>query len=670
MGHIAILPELAVIAVTAVFVALALRRLALPTAAGLLLSGALVGPAGLGLVKDLHAIEVIAEVGVVMLLFTIGLEFSLARLSHIFRHVALGGLLQVFGTIGVVAGAVVLFGQPLPQAIFFGFVVALSSTAVVLRALGERRELDAPHGRFIVGVLIFQDLCVIPMVLLVPLLGADGGSGNAVVEVGIALGRAALVVGLVLVLARYLVPKLLDQVEANKSREVFLLAVLAICIGTAWLTSLAGLSLALGAFLGGLVVADTEHSHRALGDILPLRDVFVSVFFVSLGMFFDVRVVAEHPGLVFMLLVGFICGKGTLATIAALLMRFPPRAAWLAGVGLAQFGEFGFVLVKLGTTSGVVTDGEIAPLLNAGIVSMFLTPLLVHHAPRLRAGERLVAPLARLLRVRAIEEEDTPEKALSGHVVVIGYGIAGRMIAGSLRKLGTELQILELNAENVRQGRALGDPVFYADATSPEALGHAHIEQAAAVIVLINDKMATIRVIDSVHRAAPTVPIFSRTHYLSEVSSLADVGASEVIVEEVEAAMETLARVLRLLEVPRNLIDEQINVARTESGGSARSLTVPRNQLSAHGHLAELKVENVQVTEASGAVTRSARELNLRYVTGGAVIVAVRRGEQLLTEGASELPLAADDIVYLIGNIDATQSAVELLAGRASGGAV
>jgi CPA2 family monovalent cation:H+ antiporter-2 len=286
MHHLPLLDELAIIATLAVVVTVLLARVRLPTVAGLLAAGALVGPFGFGFVKSVESIQALAEIGVVLLLFSIGLEFSLARLRDILRQAALGGLLQVGLTTLVTTVIALCIGEPLGRSIFYGFVFALSSTAIVLRALAERRELDAPHGRFIVGTLIFQDLCVVPMVLIVPLLGTASTGVSAASLLAFAFLKAIVVVVGTLAVARFIVPKLLALVDASRSREVFLLAILALCIGTAWLTSLAGLSLALGAFLGGMVVADTEYGHRAMGDILPLRDAFVSVFFVSLGMLF------------------------------------------------------------------------------------------------------------------------------------------------------------------------------------------------------------------------------------------------------------------------------------------------------------------------------------------------------------------------------------------------
>lgn len=569
MGHVPLLDELAIVAALAVCVTVLLARLKLPTVAGLLLAGALLGPFGLRLVSSVHAIEVLAEVGVVLLLFSIGLEFSLARLREVLRQVALGGALQVGLTTGVTTAVAVLLGQPVARGVFYGFAFALSSTAIVLRALNERRELDAPHGKFIVGTLIFQDLCVVPMVLIVPLLGSQGAAGDAAVSVALALGKAAVVVVGTVLVARFVVPKILGWVDASRSREVFLLAILALCIGTAWLTSLAGLSLALGAFLGGMIVADTEYGHRAMGDILPLRDALVSVFFVSLGMLLDVRVIAGQPLLVAALLVGFLAVKGVVATLAALAMRFPARVAWLSGVGLAQFGEFGFVLTRLAQSNDVIGDRQVAPLLAAGILSMFLTPLLARWAPHVRAGERLLTVLERMIGVRGIDEPEPGHAALSGHVIVVGFGLAGRNATQALMAAQIPVLALELNANNVRHGRELGLPVYYGDATSEEALRHARLEQARLVVLLMNDPQGAQRIVDTIRRTASHVPLLMRTRYLLERPRLLALGATEVVVEEVEGTLEIVTRMLHALQVSDAQIDVQLAQVRRATSGSA-----------------------------------------------------------------------------------------------------
>jgi CPA2 family monovalent cation:H+ antiporter-2 len=668
MPHIPLLDEVALIAAIGVVVTLVLSKLRLPAVAGLLLTGALMGPSGLGWVKSLTAIEVLAEVGVVLLLFTIGLEFSLARLTSIFRQVALGGVLQVGLTALAVFGIATASGLRFGQAVFLGFVFALSSTAIVLRALAERRELDAPHGRFIVGTLIFQDLCVIPMVIVVPLLSNTATQGDMAKGILLALGKATALIAFTIVLARGFVPRLFSWVDTSKSREVFLLAVLALCMGTAWLTGLAGLSLALGAFLGGMVVADTEYGHRAMGEVMPLRDAFVSLFFVSLGMFFDLATVLQRPLFVGVLTMGFVLGKGFLATAAALVMRFPARVAWLAGVGLAQFGEFGFVLARLAQSSGVVDEAFVAPVLSAGILSMFFTPLLVRVAPHLRAGEKLLLPLERLLGARSIDEEDSERaQPFKDHVVVVGFGLAGRTIARALDQSNQRYVVLELNAETVRQARARGAPVYYGDATSPEALSHAHVQDAKAVVLVLNDAVAATRIVDAVRRSAPNVPILIRTRYLLDFDRLQTLGAHEVVAEEVEAAIELVARLLRSLQVPRNLIEARLKEAREATRSSERKPTLPRQTLGQAPALSQFKVESVSVELTSVAVGQSVTELDLRRKTGAMVVAVVRSGHLHQTWSPSDA-LAGGDVLFLVGDGEALRKAIVLLTQTASEG--
>lgn len=661
MGHVPLLPQLVVILVVGVIATLLVSRLRLPSAAGLLLAGAVVGPFGLRLVDDSEAIEVLAEVGVVLLLFTIGLEFSLERFVRIARLVIVGGALQVGITGGVAFGLAVALGFSTEQSIFFGFVFALSSTAIVLRGLAERGETDAPHGRVIVGILIFQDLCVVPMVLIVPIL-AGTGEGVAI-PLLVALAKAAAVVVGTLVVARVLVPKFFSIVDAAKSREVFLLAVLGICIGTAWLTSLAGLSLALGAFLGGMVVASTEFGHRAMGEILPLRDVFTAVFFVSMGMLFNGEVALSQPFAVLVLTLAFVVGKAVLATIATIALRFPSRVALLAGIGLAQFGEFGFVLAQIASNEGLVSAAELQPLLAAGILSMFLTPVFLQISPHVAAGERILRPLERLLGARGVDEASEHEGPLRDHVIVVGYGVAGRLVSRALRESGIPYVIIELNVESVRRAAAHGERIYYGDVSSSEALLHAGVKAARAVVVLINDPQAARRGAAVVRQTAPEVPVLMRTRYLTERQMLESL-ASEVVYDEVEAGVEMLARVLRKFEVPRNVLHDRLEDARRDTQGSARPVTVPRKRLGETRELEDLKIEKVLLRAGDRAVGRTPRDLEVRAATR-ALVVAIRRGDRLIDPPDPDEPLAEGDLVYLVGATDAVASACTLLTAHA-----
>jgi CPA2 family monovalent cation:H+ antiporter-2 len=559
--HGGFLPQLLAVVAVGVVGALLLGKLRLPAVAAFLLAGALTGPHGLRLVPDAEGIMHIAEIGVVLLLFSIGIEFSGEKLRRLGRIVLTGGVLQVFLTVSATVLIAMSLGQPFGSALFYGFVIALSSTAIVLRLYQQSGELDAPHGRFVVGTLLFQDLIVVLFVLLTPLL-ASGMNEKVWIDFASVLGKAALLIGFAFFASRWLVAPLLRLVDESRSRELFILTTLTICLGTAWLSSVAGLSLALGAFLAGVVMASSGFGHRALGEVLPLRDVLASVFFITLGMLFDWRMLAQSPLAVVLLLLAFVAGKGLIASISAMVTGFPARVAWLSGVGLAQFGEFGFVLVTAGMQEGLITDAEVSPLLSAGILSMVATPLLMRVAPRVRLFERAMRPLERF--TPHLHIQDAAARELEGHVIIAGYGPAGRMLAKVLRASDVPYVVYDLNADAIAIGRRNGESMHYGDITRAEILEHARARQARAVVVMFNDPQALPRAIDALQRHAPEVPIMARCRYLAESHELLKLGADLVVVEEVETGFTMLRRVLRTLGEREEDIRARIAAMRDE----------------------------------------------------------------------------------------------------------
>jgi CPA2 family monovalent cation:H+ antiporter-2 len=665
VGQIPHLEHILLVVGVGVVVAVLLGRLRLPTLAGLLVAGALVGPSGLALVPDAHEIQILAEVGVVLLLFTVGLEFSLTRLRPVARQIALGGTLQVGLTVIAVVGANAAWGGTVARGVLLGFLFALSSTAIVLRGLGDRGEMDAPHGRLVVGVLVFQDLLVVPVMLLVPALaGKAGGAGLAI---AVALGKTAIVVVAVVAASRVAIPRVMAWVDRPKSRELFTLAVLALCLGTAYLTARASLSLALGAFLAGVALADTEYGPRALGEVLPLRDFFSSLFFLSMGMLFDVRVLVEAPHLVLLLVGGLVIAKGFLATLAALAMRFPARVAWLGGVALAQFGEFGFVLALAGQEAGVLDPGTTRLMFAAGALSMFVTPILMRVAPHVSAGERLLRPLERLLGARGIDEATAEDDKVVGHVVVGGFGVGGRLLARALRDAGVPCLVLELDADRVRAARSAGEPVYYGDVTSREALAHARLAHARTFVLLINDPDATRRAVTAARAIAPGLPIIARSPGAADVELLRSLGADNVVNARLEASLELMARVLRRVGLPGNVIAEAMRGARETTGGSERKPTLPRPRLHEVEELAELKVESVAIRAGAYATGRTLADLDLQRQTG-ALVVAVRRESRLQQRIDPTAPLLENDILYLAGHGPSIRRAIQILE-RGSPGA-
>jgi CPA2 family monovalent cation:H+ antiporter-2 len=570
MHETLLLGEFTLLVAVAIVAALLLHRLKLPVIAGLLTAGALAGPHGFRLVRNTADIEGLAEIGVVLLLFTIGLEFTPSRLQRVGRLVSIGGLLQVGLTIGAVAAVATLAGIGLQRGLVFGFVLALSSTAIVLRLLAERGELDAPHGQMILGVLIFQDLAVVPMMLAIPLLAGqtEGGLGLALATVAF---KAVALLGSAWLLSRHFLPRLFAWVDATRSRELFLLTVLAVCLGTAFLSYQAGLSLALGSFVAGVMLAESNFAQRALGDLLPLRDILTSLFFISIGMLFDARAVLAAPLLVAGLLLAIILGKGFIATLAALVLKFPARVAWLTGIGLAQFGEFGYVLLRSAHTADLVSPREESTILAAGVISMFLTPLLIALAPRLRVGERLLRPLERLIGVEAIDEPQT-DTSRHDHIVIVGFGPAGRLLGDILKRYGVQYLALDLNARTVQDWRDQGEPIYYGDATSPEALHHARLEEARLVVIMVNDPQAAERAVAAARAYSKTLPILVRTRFIGEQERLVRLGADDVVVEEMEAGKSMVTATLGKLGIDRRRPQTEAQERRDDiHGGAARN---------------------------------------------------------------------------------------------------
>ncbi|MEK7726599.1 MAG: cation:proton antiporter, partial [Nitrospirota bacterium] len=353
MTDYSVLSNLLVIFTVSIAVVFVFHQFRLPSIAGFLVAGALIGPHGFNLISDSSTVQVLAEIGVVLLLFTIGIEFSLVQLASLRRLLFIAAPIQVGGVIAIVWAGAMLAGVPWRQGIFWGFLLSLSSTAIVLKALAANGESESLHGRAAIGILVFQDLAVVPMILLAPILSSP--SEGAALSILLTLGKSVVVVGLVVAAAWYLVPKLLEHIVRSRSRELFLLTIIVLCLGIAWLTSLGGLSLALGAFIAGLIISESEFSHQAMAEVLPFRDSFNSLFFVSIGILMDWRILLEYPAVVTGLLAAILVIKFVTGTGAVLAVAIPPRSAVMAGVALAQVGEFSFILAQVGQENKLLT---------------------------------------------------------------------------------------------------------------------------------------------------------------------------------------------------------------------------------------------------------------------------------------------------------------------------
>lgn len=546
----AFLGEVAALVIAAAAVAYLLARLGQVSILGFLLVGVVIGPNALALVNDLDVVEAVAEIGVILLLFTIGIEFRLERLLRIRRLVLGAGSLQVGLAVALTAAMLAALGVPLDAAVYTGLLVALSSTAVVLRVLADRGQTGSRMGQAALALLIFQDLAVVLMVLAVPILA---GQTTSLLDTAGVLLRAVLVIVVVLVLARQVMPRLLDTVARTCSQEVFLLVVMGVAIGTAYGSSLAGVSVSLGAFLAGLLVSESRYNVQALGEIVPLQIIFSAAFFVSVGMLLDLGFVAESLLVVVLAIAGVLIVKWLAAAVALRIAGLRVGVAAGVALALAQVGEFSFVLERVGSAHGLApaglgTDGA-QTFIAAAVVLMLATPALVAGGSRLsharRVAEELPAPAA--------HPAERPHQ--EGHVVIAGYGTAAKTLAGVLDRTGIRYVVTTLNPDAT--ATAEGRRVILGDAGRRQTLHEADVEHAQLLVVADDDEHATLRIVQTAHGQRPDLPIVVRVHE-GEADRLREAGAHEVITSDEASALALAVHVLRRYGIDNRAIAGEV----------------------------------------------------------------------------------------------------------------
>ncbi len=567
--QIQILKDILVIfSLSIIVIYLCYSRFRIPSIIGFLVTGMFVGPYGLGLIKAVHDVEILAEIGVIFLLFTIGIEFSLRNLWQIKKIAILGGILQVAYTILSTLTILKIFGYSIQQALFIGFLISLSSTAIVLKLLQEKAQIDSPHGQITLAILIFQDIIIVPMILITPFI-----AGNTIAfgkELIVLIIKTAGIIVATLISAKWVVPWILFQITRTRNRELFLLSILVICLAVAWITSSLGLSLALGAFLAGLIISESEYSQQAIGNILPFRDVFLSIFFVSIGMLLNIGFVLQHLGLIILIAVGILILKSIIMGASALLLGLPLRTSILVGLALSQIGEFSFILSQFGITYGLITTTTNQYFLSATILTMMVTPVIIYIAPKL-AEWMIHLPLPQLLHSGLFPIPIPQKQKKHDHLIIIGFGVNGRNVTRAAKAFGIPYIIIELNPETVRTEQANQESIFYGDATQEAVLLHADIDTATVIAITVNDPIAAIRITEHVHRLNPAAHIIARTQYLYQMERLYNAGAHEVVSEEYETSIEIFTRVLTAYSVPRDDIERVITEIRTDRYEMLRS---------------------------------------------------------------------------------------------------
>jgi CPA2 family monovalent cation:H+ antiporter-2 len=523
-------------------------RLKMPAIVGYLVTGILVGPFGLGLINEPAQVEGLSELGVVLLLFTIGLEFSIQSLLKMKKLVLLGGGLQMlFGT-ALVFPICQLWGFTWNTSLLFGFLFSLSSTAIVLKLLQEKGEMDAAHGRGAFGVLIFQDLAVVPLVLILPIIAGQGGGD----PVYLVLGKIAAILVIVVGMANWVVPWVMKKIAATRSNELFMFAVALICLGTAFLTAEAGLSLALGAFMAGLVIAGSPYAYQAISSVMPMRDIFTGLFFVSIGMKMDVTYLVNNPFLVIGIAVAAMILNTCSTGLAMKAAGQRGRVAVMVGFALCQVGEFAFVLAKDGARYNLLSPEAMTAFLNVAVLTMAMTPLAME------AGRRF-GPLFGAMEKPFIANIEGERK---NHAVVIGFGVAGQAVARACRLLNRKYAIIDMNPGSVQNYQSQGEPIIFGDAVNEAVLEHVGIHKAAILVISIPDPVATRRIIAQARHLNPKLYIVARTRFLLSGEQLKILGANEVLAEEFEAALAVFDSVLTFYHLDRPLVVEQVALAR------------------------------------------------------------------------------------------------------------
>lgn len=639
------------------------NRFRIPGIVGFIITGILIGPYGFGLIPDRTIVDALAEIGIIFLLFTIGMQFSFRKLFEMKKIVLVGGSLQVFLTIAGVVGILHLFGVPTNQALFIGFLVCPSSTAITLKIFQSRAELESPHARVTLGISIFQDIVTIPMLVALPILaGQTSDISGSLFNLGITM---VLLLVFVFGISIYVIPWFMNRITGTRNPEVFLLSIILICFAITYITTEVGLSVALGAFLAGLTLSESEYFHQAFASILPFREIFTSFFFISIGMLLDLGYMIGHPVIIIALAIGVILVKAVLAGGTTLAIGHSLRTSVLAGLALANIGEFAFILSTPGKGYGLFTDATEQIFLAVTVLTMSLTPLAIAIGPRI-ADSVCQSPLAQWVRVGSLKDDVIPTEPLRDHLVIVGYGLNGRSLA-KVAKAGTiPYRIIDMNPDTVAEEREKGEPIFFGDATSPEILTHAGIETARILVIVINDSLSTRAVTRLARQMNRDLYIIVRTRFTTEATALLELGADEVIPEEFETSVEIFTRVLKRYLTPQRTIDRFVHEIRADTYQMLRTRSPLSSDLTDLAMTSpDLEISTLIVDPQSDVSDRSLEALELRNQYKVSV-VAIRRGRETITNPAGDTTLISGDEVIVFGKLEDISRLRDLFEGEDS----
>lgn len=631
------------------------NKIKLPSIIGFLITGIIIGPFGLKLIDDTAGIHFLAEIGVALLLFTIGIEVKFSRFLKNLSEIILTGGLQILSTfiVGVLIGLAMQLS--LSQSIFIGFILAHSSSALVLKILKERADEDSPQGRISIGVILLQDVMVVPMMLLIPFLAGSSGPDSWMILWK--LLKSVLIIVVILVAARYVIPFVLERLVSMNMRDVLVIASVVIAMGIAWITDSLGLSLAIGAFLAGLSLSDTDFTHQIISDINPFRDVFLSIFFVSFGMIFDINFLRQNPGYILLASAGIIAVKAAIVFGLVRLLGYPFRAALLSGVLISQIGEFSFVLVSQGFKSHIISEYIYQSFIEASVLTFIFTPLLISVAYFLLDRRKV--------SIHTGIDRRNHNLNISNHVIICGMGLNGKNLVRVLKNTAINYVIIDLNYQKIKNSKSKGDQnTIWGDASNVEILRRANVEAARVMVIAISDRFLTKACLSHAKSLNPQLHVIVRTKYLADIEDILALGADDVIPEEFETSIQIFSRVLRMFHIPNSIILTEGNIIRNKSYGVFRDVRYTQeafdqiNQILAQG-----TIETYFVGERNEIIGKSIRDINLK-AQSGAMIINIIRNNQTITNPPSDFVFQAADQLILFGSHSAIDTALNILDSK------
>jgi CPA2 family monovalent cation:H+ antiporter-2 len=631
-------------------------RFEFPPILGFLVTGMLIGPYGLGILSGGDNVDMTSELGVVFLLFTIGVDLSLHELWKMKKAVLAGGTLQILFTTALAFIVCTRIGFSSATSVFIGFLISLSSTAIVLKVFQDKNEVDTPHGKTSLAILIFQDLAIAPLILITPILAGSSISYDGAFSS--IFFKGSLIIFFFILSAKLIVPGIFYYVGRTGSKQLFLGSVVFVCLSAAVFTYRIGLSLALGAFLAGIIISGSQYSQQAMGNILPLKDMFMSFFFVSIGMLLDLSYLLEHLPLLILAAVALIIIKSIAGVLITIILGYPLRTTIITGLALSQVGEFSFVLSKLGVEYTLLSNDIYQAFLAVSIITMGITPFLINASYKpadfivKKASETVLGlKLVQGFCSGPLEEKKCVEPDMRDHLIVVGFGFSGKTISKAAKAAGIPYIILETNPDIVKQEKTKGEQIQYGDATLGAVLEHAGIKNARVIVVGISDAAATRKIVEKAKELNPNICVIAKVRDLQEMKRLNALGADEIIPEEYETSVEIFVRLMEKYLVPKENIEKMVSDLRANGYRRLRKLSVdPGNNIgfSIKDELPGVDIQVLKVGSGSSFDGKTLAEMEFRK-KHGVTVLSVRRGSNIINTPEGNFILQAKDACVLLG---------------------